>query len=90
MVGEYSEEVKDELKIKSAKKVIGLSGLRFYECPLSYLSVETVEVIRLVYLVDSSGSFLYEGGLGAQPAWLIEAYELYQVERARSIKEKEK
>jgi hypothetical protein len=87
-VENYSDDVKDELRSKSAKKVIGLTGLRLYECPLSYISVETVEIVRLVYLVDSSGSFLHEGGIGAQPAWLIEAYELYKVERARSMKDK--
>ena len=86
-VTNYSEEVKDEIKIKGAKKVIGLSGIRLYECPLSYITFDTVEIIRLVYLVDLSGAFLYPGGLGAQPAWLVEAYELFKVERARRIKE---
>lgn len=89
-VERYTDEVKDELKIKSAKKVIGLSGLRLYECPLSYITSETVEIIRLVYLVDSIGSFLHAGGIGAQPAWLVEAYELYKLERSRSMKEKGK
>jgi len=86
-IEEYTGQIKDELKRKRAMKVFSLRDLRLYECPLSYLSVETMEVIRLVYLVDSTGGMFFAGGLGAQPAWLIEAYELYKIERLKSEKD---
>jgi hypothetical protein len=80
--------VKEELKAKGVGKVFRLGDLRLYECPLSYISADTVEIMRLVYLMDGSGRLLHTGGWGAQPYWLIEAYEIYKSETFREIKEK--
>ncbi|MFQ5465534.1 MAG: hypothetical protein ACE5EI_06365 [Thermodesulfobacteriota bacterium] len=85
---EYTPEVTREHLGRGAKKVFRLGGLRLYECPLSYMTVDTAEVMRLVYLVDGSGALLHPGGWGGQPAWLVEACELYRVESARNIKDK--
>lgn len=54
--------------------------MRLYECPLTYITAETWEVIRLVYMMESTGHLYYEGGLSEQPFWLIEAMELYKSE----------
>lgn len=61
--------------------MIGIGGLRFYECPLSYLSEETSEIMRLVFLIDESGRLLHGGGWAEQPCWLVEALEIYRAER---------
>ena len=90
-VEEYTDEVKEELKEKKADKVFSLGNLRFYECPLSYIETDTWDIIRLVFLMNATGELLYNGGLGEQPYWLVEAYEMYKTELSRylsSIKQK--
>lgn len=87
-VAAYTDEIVNEHKAKGAYKVVSLGGLRLYECPVSYLSAETREIMRLCFLMEETGSLLYGGGWGAQPHWLIEAYEAYKREAARHQKEK--
>ncbi|MEE9614851.1 MAG: hypothetical protein V3W31_07900 [Thermodesulfobacteriota bacterium] len=82
----YTDEVKAELGEKGAQKVFGLGGLRLYECPLSYISRDTTELMRLIYLMDGSGHLLHPGGWGEQPAWLVEAFEVHKLESARHLK----
>ncbi|MBI1913033.1 MAG: hypothetical protein HYS21_13685 [Deltaproteobacteria bacterium] len=55
---------------------------------MSYISPETLEIARLVYLVEDTGNLLFEGGWAAQPFWLVEAFEIYKYESIKSIKEK--
>lgn len=79
---EYTPEVAAEIQERGVAKVsVPLSGLRFYECPLSYVTTETHEIVRAVFLIDVSGHLLYAGGWGDQPAWLVEAYEIFRVEQ---------
>jgi len=84
----YTEEILAEHGEKGAVKVFSLGDLRLYECPLSYITDDTREIIRLVFLVDWAGHLLYEGGWGGQPAWLVEAYEVFRSESARYLKER--
>ena len=84
-VTEYTGEVNEELKEKGAEKVFSLGGIRLYECPLSYISEDTGELIRLCFLVENNCNLLYEGGWGDQPAWLVEAYEAYKTEISRHL-----
>jgi hypothetical protein len=42
--------------------------------------------MRLVYLIEGSGSLLHAGGWGDQPVWLVEAFEVFSLERIRGIK----
>ena len=60
--------------------------MRLYECPLSYITADTWEVLRLVYLMDDSPGLLNPGGWGAQPFWLVEALEIFRAECARDLK----
>ena len=83
-VDAYSEDIKSELRRAGASKVFSLGDLRLYECPLSYLTRDTGEIIRLVYLCDGTGHLLHPGGWGAQPCWLVEAFEIYRRERAQA------
>lgn len=64
-----------------------MGDLRLYECPLSYITEETWQVMRLVFLTDGSQQLYFPGGWGSQPHWLIEALELYRAENARKTKE---
>ena len=82
---EYSEEVKEELREKEAQKVFSLGDVRLYECPLSYITEETQELMRLCFLIDETKQLLYGGGWGGQPVWLVEAFEVYKVEILRHL-----
>ena len=86
---EYTAEVKLEIKDAGAFKVFPLSGLRLYECPLSYLSSFTSELIRLIVLIEDTGVLLYAGGWGDQPCFLVEAYYIFKEESRRRDKAKE-
>jgi len=44
-------------------------------------------MVRLAYLVENTGQLLHEGGLGDQPAWLIEAIEIISAVSANRIRE---
>lgn len=85
----YSGPVREEILRKGACKVFTLGTLRLYECPLSYLTDETIEVMRAVYLMDGSGHLLYGGGWAEQPAWLVEAYEMFRCETALRRREED-
>jgi len=76
----YTPTVNAEIQEKGLRKVAALNGMRFYECPLSYVTSETHEVIRIVFLIDVSGHLLHAGGWGDQPSWLVEAYEIFKAE----------
>ena len=81
-VEEYSCETREELVRKGAGKVFTLGAMRLYECPLSYLTDETIEVLRVVYLMEDSGHLLFGGAWADQPAWLAQAYEIFKLETA--------
>ena len=86
-VTNYTDEVKVALSERNAKKVFTLGSLRLYECPLSYISEETRDVIQMVFLMDSTKRLLFAGEWGDQPAWLVEAYGIFLMESAAYIKE---
>lgn len=79
-------EVMDEHAEKGAKKVFSLGNLRLYECPLCYLTDDTREMMRLVFLADASGVLMHGNGWADQDAWFVEAYEIFRVESARHVK----
>ena len=87
-VGAYSEEIIEELASKKCAKVVSLGGLRLYECPLSYINEETFEVMKTVFMMESSSRLYLDGGLADQPCWVVEALEIYQSEKARIAGEK--
>lgn len=87
-ITEYTDEVKAELSEKSARKVFTLGDMRLYECPLSYIAVETQDVIHTVFLMDSTKRLLFSGEWGDQPAWLVEAYGIFLAESATFLKDK--
>ena len=67
---------------------MSLGNLRLYECPLSYITEETFEVMKTVFMMESSGRLYLDGGLADQPCWVVEAFEIYQFEKARIAGEK--
>lgn len=66
--------------------MFSLGNIRLYECPLTFIEPETWEVIRLAYLIEDTKVLLYGGGWGDQPAWLVEAYEIFKGETAKRLK----
>ena len=83
----YTSEVVEEHGERGAKKVFRLGDIRLYECPLSYLTPDTAEVMRAVYMADGSAALLVPGGWGGQPHWFVEACEIYRAERAGVLTE---
>lgn len=83
----YDEPLKSEIRRTKAEKVWRLGDLRFYECPVSYITAETKEIIRLVYRVHETNRLLWPGEWGDQPPWLVDAYDIYKVELARKVKQ---
>lgn len=81
----FTEDIVEEHKDKGAGKVFRLADIRLYECPLSYLSTDTADLMRLVYLVDGSNHLYCRAGWAGQPCWLVEAYEIYKNERVRHM-----
>ncbi len=88
-VDDYTDEVKAALSENNAKKVFTLGDMRLYECPLSFISGETQEVIRTVFLMDSTKRLLFTGEWGEQPAWLVEAYGIFLMESAAYLKDRQ-
>ena len=87
-ISDYDDEVKAELLDRNARKVFTLGDVRLYECPLSYISGETRDIIQTVFLMDSTKRLLFAGEWGEQPAWLVEAYGIFLIESAGYLKEK--
>jgi len=86
IVGRFTAGVSEEIKRRNALKVFSLGEIRFYECPLTAITVDTLDIIRAVYLVESSGRLFFEGGWSDQPHWLVEAYEIYKRESFEYLK----
>lgn len=85
---QYTEEVTAELRGKGAKKVASFAGLRLYECPSSYITPETLEMMRAVFVSETIGSLPCAGGWTEQPLWFVEAYEIYKAESCAASKDK--
>lgn len=84
---EYTGAVKAELEETGAKKVgVTMGDLRLYECPLSFITDETWQMMRAVFLADGSQQLYFSGGWADQPHWFIEALEMYRAETARRMK----
>jgi hypothetical protein len=89
IVESFTENIAGEIARIGAVKVFSLGSIRFYECPLTALSAQTFEMIRIVYLIESSGRLYFDGGWAGQPHWLVEAYEIYKRERYQYLKGQE-
>ncbi len=64
----------------NARKVAVLGDIRLYECPLSYITAETGEILQVVFLVTETHIPFFPGGWAEQPHWLSEAVALYKKE----------
>lgn len=76
----------DEHKIKKAVKVWTTGDIRLYECPISYIADETHEVIGQCYRTEDSKRLLFQGEWADQPAWFVEAMDIYRHESAQRAK----
>lgn len=90
IIDKYTEDLKGEIQGKKASKVWGIRGIRFYECPLTAITADTWEIIKLVYLIQGGQALLHAGGWGAQPFWLIEALNVFNRENMEDQKNGDK
>lgn len=60
-----------------------------YECPLSYITHESGEIVRQVYRTEDTKRFLFPGEWCDQPAWFVEAYDLFKEEQALELRRQE-
>ena len=84
LIGNYDKSIAEELIEKGATKVRGLGDYRLYECPLSFVTRDTWDVLQLIHLIGDSKHLLNEGGWGNQPPWLVEGYAIVKQEKARN------
>jgi hypothetical protein len=84
LTGGFDKNIAEELNEKGAKLVRGLGDYRLFECPLSFVTSDTWDILSLVYLIEDSKHLLNDGGWGNQPHWLVEAYRIFKRERARN------
>jgi len=78
------KDIANEYGLDLTKKVVSLvngkEAMRLYECPLTYITQDTSELIRIMYLMDNTNQMYFRGSLSDQPNWLIEAYEIFKTE----------
>lgn len=80
-VEKYTDLINYEHRVKKANKVVSLpGGIRLYECPVSYLTQDTHDIMNIVYLMESTNSLYYDGAIADQPFWLIEAFNIFKKE----------
>lgn len=89
-----TEDDKDEIREKGARKVWTLrdadpgATLRLYECPLTFMSQESKDLIDLIYLTTESKILPFPGNCwNDQPAWFVEAFILYKQELSKYKKD---
>lgn len=83
-IEDYTEEQSAFIKEHKLKKVAPLGSgkryMRLYECPITYITQDTRDIIQLLYTIENTNQLLHEGGLSKQPAWLIEALQIFKTE----------
>jgi hypothetical protein len=67
---------------KKAIKLFVLGDIRLYECPLSWITEESWEICRMIYLAMDTHTLYAAGGWADQPVWFVQAFELLRVELA--------
>lgn len=81
---EYDTDRKNEMAKQlteaGAAKIVGLGDIRLYECPLSWITPETYEVMKFINFSRDSGALYAAGGWDNQPAWFVRAYEIVRTE----------
>lgn len=82
--GEYTEFQKDYIEEHKPNKVAPLKNkedvIRMYECPTSYMTMDTASIMELIYTMENTDNLMYEGGLNNQPYWLVEGINIYKKE----------
>jgi hypothetical protein len=67
-----------ETKVKVLEN--GKDIIRLYECPLTYITKETSQLIGILYMYEDTKQFMYSGGIADQPHWFIEAIDIFKQE----------
>lgn len=77
---EFDNDSKRELLLAKATKVWGHRRLRLYECPKSWITEETNDIINKLNLQENSKILYFGPNWKDQPLWFIEAYNIYNAE----------
>jgi hypothetical protein len=83
----YTPDINQEIKEKKAVKVFQLGDIRFFECPVTYISKETTLMIENLSLMVESPALLYPGGWMDQPNWVVQAWIIYKREKSDYLKD---
>lgn len=81
--------IHNEHKEKGAQKVWNLVDLGLYECPLTYITTETHEIVRQLYRTEDTKRLLFQGDWTDQPVWFVEAYDVFKEEQAHELRREE-
>ena len=85
---EFTPEDREEIKGKGARKVKTIGNkYRLYECPLTFTTETTTDLIDLVVLTNESGVLPFKGAWTDQPFWFVEAFMLYKKEMVDAQKQ---
>lgn len=81
---EYDEgerkRIAQAFKKAGANKVINLGDIRLYECPLTWVTEESWDICRMLYLAQDTHVLYAGGGWANQPVWFMQAFELFRAE----------
>ena len=84
--GHADDAILQEHKKEMRQTVWPLGDLSLYECPISYITPETYQLIDMVVLCKDSGVLINEGGWSNQPNKFVEAYLIYKEEFSAWVK----
>ena len=70
---------------KISKVSPNLGGLRFYECPLGWITRDTNIIIQLLTF-EKSPTFIFHGTWIDQPTWYVESVQIYNLMKYEWLK----
>lgn len=72
---------------KFPPKVWHLEDLKLYECPRTWITTETIQLIKLLHLEETPPK-LFPGTWLDQPAWWLDVIDIYKIELAKYQRKK--
>jgi hypothetical protein len=79
-------DILDKFETKKFPKTVWkMDGLKLYECPLSWITQDTMILMEYLFLEENPID-LFPGGRTRQPKWWLEAIKTLKNERANNIK----
>ncbi len=70
----------EEIEKSGQRKVWPLGTIRLYECPVTWITQESIDMMDACFMISNSSSLLFPGAWSDQPMWLWEAFKIYKTE----------